>query len=66
MADMGNTFDKLKGDAKGAVGEATGDSHLEAEGRTESAAASAKDAAQSAGDAVKGAAEGVKNAVSRH
>lgn len=62
MADMDNTFDKLKGDVKGKAGEATGDRRLEAEGKSESAAAGAKDAAQSAGDSFKGAADGVKNA----
>lgn len=63
MADMGNTFDKLKGDAKGKAGEATGDSRLEAEGKSQSAAAGVKDAAQNAGDSLKGAVDGVKNAV---
>lgn len=62
MADMDNTFDKLKGDVKGKAGEATGDRRLEAEGKSESAAAGVKDAAQSAGDYLKGAADGVKNA----
>ncbi|MDO4239249.1 CsbD family protein [Micrococcus sp.] len=62
MADMDNTFDKLKGDVKGKAGEATGDRRLEAEGKSESAAAGVKDAAQNAGDSLKGAADGVKNA----
>lgn len=62
MADMENKFDKMKGDAKAGLGEATGNDRMEAEGRTESAAAGAKGAAQNAGDNIKGAAEGVKNA----
>lgn len=62
MADMENKFDKMKGDAKAGLGEATGNDRMEAEGRTESGAADAKGAAQSAGDKIKGAAEGVKNA----
>lgn len=62
MADMENKFDKMKGDAKAGLGEATGNDRMEAEGRTESAAAGAKGAAQNAGDKIKGAAEGVKNA----
>ncbi len=62
MADMDNKFDKMKGDAKAGLGEATGNERMESEGRTESAAASGKDAVQNAGDKLKGAAEGVKNA----
>jgi uncharacterized protein YjbJ (UPF0337 family) len=65
MADMENTFDKMKGDAKAGVGEATGNERLEAEGRTESTAAGVKGAAQDAGDKIKGAAEGVKNAFTK-
>lgn len=63
MADMENTFDKVKGNAKEGLGKATGNEKLEAEGRTESTAAGAKEAAQKAGDTLKGAAEGLKNAV---
>lgn len=62
MADMENKFDKMKGDAKAGIGEATGNERMESEGRTESAAADAKGAVQNAGDKIKGAAEGVKNA----
>lgn len=65
MADMENTFDKIKGDAKSGLGEATGNDRMEAEGRTESAAAGAKDAVQNAGDKLKGAADGVKNAFTK-
>ncbi|MDY6056041.1 CsbD family protein [Micrococcus sp.] len=65
MADLGNTFDKLKGDLKGKAGEASGDSHLEAEGKTESAAAGLKGAAQDAGDTLKGVVDGVKDAFTK-
>lgn len=65
MADMGNQFDKMKGDAKEGLGKATGDDRLRAEGRTESATAGAKDAVQNAGDKIKDAAAGVRDGLSK-
>ena len=66
MADINNTIDELKGDAKEGLGKATGNDRLEAEGKTESTAAEVKgkvgDAAGALGDKARGAAEGLKNA----
>ena len=65
MADTGNTFDKMKGDAKEGLGKASGDDRLRAEGKTESTTAGAKDAMQNAGDKIKDAAAGVKDGLSK-
>jgi uncharacterized protein YjbJ (UPF0337 family) len=50
-----NKFDELKGKAKGAVGDATGNESLEAEGRKDEAKADVKQAGEKVKDAVKGA-----------
>lgn len=65
MTDMGNQFDKLKGDAKEGLGKATGDDRLQAEGKTESTTAGAKDAAQNAGDKIRDVAAGVKDGLTK-
>lgn len=65
MADIENTVDKLKGEAKEGLGKATGDDRLRAEGQTESAAAGAKDAVENVGDKVRDTAAGIKDGLSK-
>ncbi|WP_112249215.1 CsbD family protein [Kribbella monticola] len=51
---MKNTADKLKGDAKEKIGDATDNEDLQAEGRVEESKADLKQATEKAKDAFKG------------
>lgn len=59
---MGEFIDKAKGKVKEVLGAATGNRKLEAEGRVDSAKASAKSAVGAAKRRVKDAAKHVRNA----
>lgn len=58
---MAGTTDKVKGTVKEAVGKATDDKRLEAEGKTDQAKGHVKDAAHD----VKEAAKGVRDSLSK-
>lgn len=57
---MAGTMDKVKGAVKDAVGSATGDTRLQAEGKTDKAKGAVKDAVQQTSDAVKGVKDSLK------
>lgn len=56
-----NKFDELKGAAKQAFGQVTGDNKAESEGLVEKTMSKAKEAFADAKDAIDGVGEGVKN-----
>ncbi len=58
---MSGTTDKVKGTVKETVGKATGDKHMEAEGKTDKAKGQVKDAAKDAKDAAKGVRDSLKD-----
>jgi uncharacterized protein YjbJ (UPF0337 family) len=57
---MAGTMDKIKGAAKEAVGKVTGDTRIEAEGKTDKAKGHAKDAAHEVKEGAKGVADSLK------
>ncbi|WP_066517628.1 CsbD family protein [Curtobacterium ammoniigenes] len=59
--DMKNTSEKLVGKGKEAVGDATGNDRLKAEGKTDQASASVKQGAADVKDAAKGVADSFKD-----
>ena len=63
---MAGEADKLKGNVKEKVGAATGNDHLEGEGKGDRASGGIKDAVQGTKDKLAGAAYAVKDKVSGH
>lgn len=61
LDDIKNTGEKLVGKAKEAVGGATDNDRLKAEGQTDQAKASAKQGASDVKDAAKGIGDSFKN-----
>jgi uncharacterized protein YjbJ (UPF0337 family) len=59
-SSMAGTMDKIKGSVKDAVGGATGDTKMQAEGKIDKAKGHAKDAAHEVKEGVKGAADSLK------
>lgn len=64
MEDKGK-IDQLKGDAKQAVGDLTGDDDLRAEGKVDRAAGRVKEGVESAKDKVDDAVDSVKDKLKR-
>ena len=65
---MAGTMDKIKGSVKDAVGSATGNTRLQAEGKTDKAKGHAKDIADRVSkgvDKVSDAAKGVKDSLKK-
>ncbi len=60
MDDNSPEADKLKGAAKSAAGEATGEKGLEAEGKTDQAQAEGRQALEEIKDTARGAAESLR------
>ena len=58
---MTGTVDKLKGWIKEAVGKATGNRRMEAEGKTDQAKGEAKNAARDVKETAKGVRDSLKN-----
>lgn len=57
---MAGTMDKIKGSVKDAVGGATGDTKMQAEGKADKAKGNVKDAAHEVKEGVKGVADSVR------
>lgn len=62
---MGSNTDDLKGRAKEAAGDLTGDEELQKEGQLDQAGAKVKDVAESAKDKVGDVVDKVKDAITR-
>lgn len=62
---MDGQQDKAAGKAKELMGKATGDEHLEGEGKAQNVAGKAKKGVEDAAGAAKGAVDGVRDAATR-
>jgi uncharacterized protein YjbJ (UPF0337 family) len=65
MSDADNKMEKVKGHAKEAIGDVTGDDELEREGKRDRLAGGAKEKAEEAKDAVEDGIDKIKDALGR-